>query len=255
MARASSENPSAGRAFERLAFDSVSRYFGVEFESDCRLSIGNPPKQHRFDLVSTCGRYVGEYKNYTWTEGGNVPSAKMAFLNEAVLYLHQVPEDTVRFVVVRRDNRGRHSETLAEYYCRTYSHLLNGMTILELDPDTGDIRRIDVQMGQAEPYAPAGNTIAAHPDAGRGRSIVPRTKTEVSPPSAADFERELAAWFAEETINGAGSVVVRAGDLHKRVGGYPGPDHRMPVCCGAMRRAMGSGDEVLAGHPAAEAPA
>jgi hypothetical protein len=29
-------------------------------------------------------------------------------------------------------------------------------------------------------------------------------------------------------------VTVRAGSLHELLGGYPGPNHKMPVCCDAM---------------------
>ena len=39
-------------------------------------------------------------------------------------------------------------------------------------------------------------------------------------------------------------VVVNAGDLHRRAGGYPGANHRMPVCFEVMRRLMASGDEI-----------
>lgn len=65
------------------------------------LAIGNPPKDHTFDLVSVDLHDVGESKNYSWTEGNNVPSAKMGFINEAVFYLQHVPRDKHRFVVMR----------------------------------------------------------------------------------------------------------------------------------------------------------
>lgn len=44
-------------------------------------------------------------------------------------------------------------------------------------------------------------------------------------------------------------VDVRAGDLHRIVGGYPGPNHRMPMCCEAMRRAMRPGDLIVEQPP------
>lgn len=64
-------------------------------------------------------------------------------------------------------------------------------------------------------------------------------------PTADDFRRELQVMFAEGDRSGASSVTVRAGDLHRRVGGYPGRNHRMPVCCEVMRSAMGAGDRVI----------
>ena len=61
-----------------------------------------------------------------------------------------------------------------------------------------------------------------------------------------DFEAELARMFDEAMISGKGSLIVEAGRLHRRVGGYPGNNHRMPVCCGVMRSEMVDDfDEVL----------
>jgi hypothetical protein len=80
-------NLGKGKRFQERVAELLSRHFQVRFELDCPLAIGNPPKEHKFDLVSSDVRYVGECKNYTWTKTGNVPSAKMGFVNEAVLYL------------------------------------------------------------------------------------------------------------------------------------------------------------------------
>jgi hypothetical protein len=38
---------------------------------------------------------------------------------------------------------------------------------------------------------------------------------------------------------------VNSGHLHRLLGDYPGPDQRMPVCCGAMRDEMQPGDIIL----------
>lgn len=42
------------------------------------------------------------------------------------------------------------------------------------------------------------------------------------------------------------AVEVNAGNLHRKVGGYPGQDHRMPICCELMYKAMIPGDEIVA---------
>ena len=42
---------------------------------------------------------------------------------------------------------------------------------------------------------------------------------------------------------------VRAGDLHRRVGGYPQPNHRMPTCCHAMYQAKCFDDKILQALP------
>lgn len=47
----------------------------------------------------------------------------------------------------------------------------------------------------------------------------------------------------------AGYVDVNAGDIHREVGGYPGTNHRMPVCCSTMRDLMKADDEIIASPP------
>ena len=68
--------------------------------------------------------------------------------------------------------------------------------------------------------------------------------------TADDFRTELARVFEGAAGAGRGTVVVNSGDLHRMVGGYPGPQHRMPVCCNVMYAEMVDGvDEVLAAPP------
>lgn len=136
-------NPSKGRQFQEKAAELFSGRFQVEFWLDHPIAIGNPPKDHRFDLVSPDLRYVGECKNYSWTKSGNVPSAKMGFVNEAVFYLSFLPRDTFRFVVMRRDIHQKRGETLADYYWRTYRHLLQGVLIFEIDLGNETIRMVE----------------------------------------------------------------------------------------------------------------
>jgi len=112
----------------------------VEFVIEQRIAIGNPPKEHKFDLASVEGKFVVESKNHSWTEGDNVPRAKMGFVNEAVFYLQHIPSNIYRFVVMRRDYNQRRNLTLAEYYYRRYHHLLNGVLILEIDVDAQEVR-------------------------------------------------------------------------------------------------------------------
>lgn len=44
-------------------------------------------------------------------------------------------------------------------------------------------------------------------------------------------------------------VEVRSGDLHRAVGGYPGPNHRMPICCSVMYAMMQEGDQIIKTPP------
>lgn len=64
-------------------------------------------------------------------------------------------------------------------------------------------------------------------------------------PKAEDFRSNLLQLLASARDLGLVAVEVNAGNLHRRVGGYPGSDHRMPQCCDVMRQTMRSGDEVV----------
>ena len=65
------------------AAEVLTKHYGVNFRLDFQIPIGKPPKDHKFDLVSEDEEIIGECKNYSWTETGNIPSAKMEFTNEA----------------------------------------------------------------------------------------------------------------------------------------------------------------------------
>ena len=65
------------------------------------------------------------------------------------------------------------------------------------------------------------------------------------PAVAEDFQRELDRTFARARDAGLDHVDIVSGELHSRVGGYPGRDHRMPSCCQVMRANVTPGDRVL----------
>jgi hypothetical protein len=135
-----SDNPRRGREFQGLAASVLSDFWGVSFELEVAFPIGNPPKEHRFDLASSDRRFVGEAKCYSWTATGNMPAAKMAVLNEAVLYLSYLPTETMKFIVMPRDIRPRGGEALADYYHRTYRHLLSNVLVIEIDTEKLSVR-------------------------------------------------------------------------------------------------------------------
>jgi hypothetical protein len=74
-----SENPKKGKDFEEKARQILGQRYKTKFRKQS-INIGNPPKPHNFDLVSDDGTIIVECKNYSWTETGNVPSAKMALI-------------------------------------------------------------------------------------------------------------------------------------------------------------------------------
>ena len=70
-----------------------------------------------------------------------------------------------------------------------------------------------------------------------------------TPPTAEDFRAELRRRLDRAQRAGHPHVDIKSGDLHRELGGYPGPRHRMPVCCYVMRAAMCAGDEIISGPP------
>lgn len=130
---ANSENPGVGRKFQERVLNIAKAQFGIDFVEENPVPVGKPAKDHRFDIVSTDKRIVIECKCYTWTNGNNVPSAKMSTLNEAVLYMRSLPENTKKIIAMKKDVRHRTAESLAFFYSRTYGHLLGDIEIWEID--------------------------------------------------------------------------------------------------------------------------
>lgn len=67
--------------------------------------------------------------------------------------------------------------------------------------------------------------------------------------TSSNFRAELKAVLASAQERGAPYVDITSGPLHRRVGNYPGNNHRMPVCCDVMRGEMKYGDEILRAPP------
>lgn len=130
-------NPGKGKSFQLLVQGALTLHFGKTFNLEVAYPIGKPAKDHKFDLVSDDGGIIVETKNYTWTSGNNVPSAKMSVLNEAVFYLQHAPMNTQKVLVINVDRHLIRNETLAAYYVRTYRHLLDNVSVMEFDQNTG----------------------------------------------------------------------------------------------------------------------
>lgn len=80
------------------------------------------------------------------------------------------------------------------------------------------------------------------PDEG---ATIPQAPPPESKPQTTDFVKALSAMLADASQAGVPYLDIKAADLHKAVGGYPGSDHRMVACCNAMRKLMRSIDQVL----------
>ena len=133
--RKNSENPGAGARFQKQVCDWFVRNRGGNYELEKKIGIGNPPKDHKFDIVDIEGTIAIECKCYTWTETGNVPSAKMGFCNEAAFYLSFLPDTYEKYIVMAYSWHEKRQQTLAEYYYETNRHLLKNTKVAEYDPD------------------------------------------------------------------------------------------------------------------------
>jgi len=73
-------------------------------------------------------------------------------------------------------------------------------------------------------------------------------------PTSEHFKTELYRMMDDALYEGKATVEINAGDLHRRVGGYPGANHRMPMCCVVMLAAFApdSGDVILEEPPSAQ---
>lgn len=128
-------NAHVGRKFEK-SVQSVLSEINIPLELDYKLSIGidKIKKAHAFDLGSSIPNIIVECKAHKWTNGNNVPSAKMTTWNEAMYYFAIAPKEYRKILVVLRDTSLTRSETLAEYYVRIYSHLIpTDVEIMEYD--------------------------------------------------------------------------------------------------------------------------
>ena len=143
-----SDNPRVGKKFQTDVKNWFENNYKNKFEMERKIAIGSPAKLHSFDISNEEETIVVECKCYTWTESGNVPSAKMGFTNEAAFYLSFLPENIEKIIVMAHATHPKRNETLAEYYFRTNRHLLGNIKVLEYNSLSGEMKCV----GQNEAY-------------------------------------------------------------------------------------------------------
>lgn len=121
----SKSNAQAGKDFELAAKQFLSS-IGIELSSDVKIPIGvgHKKKVHAFDLGCLNTNIIVECKSHKWTDSSNVPSAKLTVWNEAMYYFLVAPNGFRKIMFVLHDFSNKRGETLAEYYIRTYCHLI-----------------------------------------------------------------------------------------------------------------------------------
>ena len=135
MANSNSENPHVGRQFQESVKLILEKKFCTSFEPEAVVAIGKPAKNHKFDLANDDRSIVAECKCYTWTDSGNVPSAKLMGLDEAVFYFSFLPTETKKILCMKKATYRGKTETLAEYYVRVHGHLMGDVFVYEISDD------------------------------------------------------------------------------------------------------------------------
>ena len=134
-------NAHVGRDFETVAIKALGAA-GIEVAKNYAVNVGiaESEKSHQFDLGADDPPTIVECKSHRWTAGGNVPSAKMTVWNEAMYYFACAPDHFRKILFVLRDLRTGSGESLAQYYIRTYKHLIPyKVEIWEFDEETGKV--------------------------------------------------------------------------------------------------------------------
>ena len=71
-------------------------------------------------------------------------------------------------------------------------------------------------------------------------------------PTIIDFQKELDEILNDAKKQNLDYIDVSSGEIHRRVGSYPGPNHRMPMLCDVLRKMMGSNDKVIKEPPSGQ---
>jgi len=132
----SEHNAGVGRLFEDMAKMFFLAREGIVLSPNFSIEVGvsTKKKPHRFDLGSAAPRVLVECKSHTWTQSGNMPSAKLTVWNEAMYYFHVAPPDYRKIMFVLKHTRREVS--LASYYLKTYGHLVpDNVEVWEFNTD------------------------------------------------------------------------------------------------------------------------
>ena len=128
-------NSHFGREFELVA----QKFFasqGVQLQREFAVQVGYVAKKtHRFDLGSGSPAIIVECKSYTWTAGGNSPSAKIRGMNEVMLLFSVAPPEYRKVLFVLKHLRK--DVSLASHYIKNQGHLIGpGIEVWECDVQT-----------------------------------------------------------------------------------------------------------------------
>jgi hypothetical protein len=138
-------NSQVGKDFELLAQSFFQSKKGLSLGRSLKIDVGieGVKKAHAFDLGCLKQKVIVECKSHRWTSGANVPSAKLTVWNEAMYYFVASPAGFRKIMFVLYDFSEKRKETLAEYYIRTYKHLIpNDVEFWEYEEAKNTAKRI-----------------------------------------------------------------------------------------------------------------
>lgn len=141
-------NAHVGRDFEQIAFNYFKSH-NIILNKGVSIPVGinNVKKHHIFDLGNATDfpKLIIECKSHKWTSSGNVPSAKLTVWNEAMYYFFLAPMEYRKIFFILKDYCKKRSETLGEYYIRTYRHMIpEDVEIMEYDSETELVRQLNI---------------------------------------------------------------------------------------------------------------
>jgi hypothetical protein len=132
----SSSNTEVGREFEEAAY-LFWQTSGVKLTKSFIAPVGFKVKRsHKFDLGSDEPPILVECKSFTWTSGGNSPSAKIRGMNEVMLLFSVAPPQYRKILFVLKHVHERRNISLAGHYIKNQGHLIGpNVEIWEFDMD------------------------------------------------------------------------------------------------------------------------
>jgi hypothetical protein len=123
----------------------------------------------------------------------------------------------------------------------------HGTGVNEEIPNTAGLQQVaeavaghEAQEADAEPF-PLQGSRSSRNDGHKGGTL-----------NRTAFEQAIRTTLRAAADAGRPHVDITSRDLHRSVGGYPGPNHRMPVCCSVMYGFMKPGDIVVDAPPSGQ---
>jgi hypothetical protein len=222
MSNSNNDNPKIGRAFQEKVRHWFSKDRKENFVLEYPVHIGKPARPHNFDVANETGTTVIECKCYAWTDSGNVPSAKLRGLNEAVFYFSFLPKETEKILVMAHAVHPKKSESLAEFYVRTNNHLLGDVKVWEFDVISGEMKSVQITK----------ESVQQNDSVGKVRTAIAIIRQHI-------INKKIAA--REE---GKTSITIVARDIHNEMN----LKNSYPSVCNAMRQCM-SGKDIIVRTP------